>query len=45
MIDNSVYILSVDAKDIYIANNSDSSVGYNIRYPDGEINTNKFINS
>lgn len=42
-----VNILSIDAKDIYIANhyNKPNPVGYNIRYKNGDINFRKFINS
>lgn len=44
---NGVDILSIDAKDIYISNNyiKQNSIGYNIRYKDGSINTKKFINT
>jgi hypothetical protein len=51
---NGVDILSIDAKDLYIANNFISSdkkfhIGYNIRFEKGEntgsINTKKFINT
>lgn len=42
-----VHILSLDAKDIYLANNyiNPSPVGYNIRNRYGDIITQKFINS
>lgn len=41
-----VRILSIDAKDIYLANHylTPSSVGYSIRNRDGDIQTSKFIN-
>jgi hypothetical protein len=41
-----VNILSLDAKDIYIANhyNKPNPIGYNIRYKNGDINLRKFIN-
>ena len=44
---NGVKILSIDAKDLYIANNyinDSTNVGYKIRYKTGDINTKKFIN-
>lgn len=42
-----VNILSLDAKDVFIANhyNKPDSVGYNIRYRNGDINYRKFINT
>ena len=42
-----VYILSLDAKDIYLSNHyiQHDPVGYNIRYPNGDRNLKKFINS
>lgn len=41
------YILSIDAKDIFISNNyiEKSSIGYNPRRKDGSYNTKRFINS
>ena len=44
---NGIKLLSVDAKDLYIANNyinDCSNIGYKIRYKTGDINTKKFIN-
>lgn len=42
-----INILSIDAKDIFIANNyiKENITGYNIRYKNGTINTKKFINT
>lgn len=42
-----VYIPSIDAKDLYIANNyiNKSDIGYNIRRSDGNLNFDKFINT
>ena len=44
---NGAYILSIDAKDIYLANHfsNTSGAGYRIRRQDGGINLKKFINS
>lgn len=44
---NSAYILSIDAKDLFISNNyiNPDSFGYNIRTRTGDINFRKFINS
>lgn len=44
---NGAYILSIDAKDIYLANHfsNASGAGYRIRRQDGGINLKKFINS
>lgn len=44
---NGINILSIDAKDIYLANSykDNETLGYNIRYKDGSINIKKFINS
>jgi hypothetical protein len=46
---NLVYILSIDAKDLFLSNYLKSSdnerAGFNIRYANGEINLNRFINS
>ena len=41
---NGVRILSVDAKDLFLANHylKDDPTGYRIRLPDGEINTRRF---
>lgn len=42
-----VRILSLDAKDIYIANhyNEPNPIGYNIRYKNGDLKLKKFINA
>ena len=44
---NGAYILSIDAKDLYLANHfaNESGVGYRIRKQDGSMNLKKFINS
>lgn len=43
---NSVYIVSVDAKDLFLTNYSNEHCdGYSIRHGDGEINTRRFINT
>ena len=46
IINEQIYILSLDAKDIYISNhyNKENSNGYEIYKNNGEINYNKFIN-
>lgn len=47
----SVYILSAEAKDIYLSNNlisdkdADEIIGYNIKNKNDEINTKKFLNA
>lgn len=38
------YILSIDAKDIYLTNYDNNCVGYNPRNSAGNINTDKFLN-
>lgn len=43
-IKDGVYILGLDAKDIYLANYNDSYTGYNPRNSVGNINTDKFLN-
>lgn len=47
MKNKSAYILTVEAKDIYNANNLvyENETGYNIRRRDGSINTHKYINA
>jgi Trk K+ transport system NAD-binding subunit len=47
MDNKNINILSIDAKDIFIANNyiKKNPTGYNIRYKSGNINTKKFINT
>ncbi len=42
-----IYIPSIDAKDLYIANNyiNKSDVGYSIRRSDGNLNFDKFLNT
>ena len=44
---NGAYILSIDAKDLFLANHfsNNEGVGYKIRRQDGGINLKKFINS
>lgn len=45
--DNAVYIASLDAKDLYLSNHyyNNQPLGYQIRYANGELNLNKFINT
>lgn len=46
-VNKAVRILSIDAKDLYNSNHlqRENPVGYNIRRPDGQLNTKKFINT
>lgn len=39
-----VYILSLDAKDIHLANKVNPSIGYNVRDKDGEVKLGRYIN-
>lgn len=41
----SIYIPSLDGKDIYISNSLDSKNGYKLRTKDGNLNLSRFINS
>ena len=42
---NSIYVASIDAKDIYIANVLDGQNGYTLRLRNGDINYRKYINT
>ena len=44
---NSVYIPSIDGKDLYLSNhlNHSTEIGYNIRTKTGDINIHKFVNT
>lgn len=43
-IKDGVYILGLDAKDIYLANYNNGCTGYNPRNSAGNLNTDKFLN-
>ena len=47
IVEKSIYIPSIDAKDLWLSNhyNSPSPLGYNIRNYEGDISTKKFINT